>query len=208
MLTGKKEIRQGIILCQPVSLNNARAFTLIEVLFAALIGAFIVGVLFYILNLGSQINQVSSRKIMLQSQARRITDWIAQDLRETVRYSIKNNNPTNAHIRFQRVLGRGVVEGTYQLEVNYIDYTYDSGLHRLTRSIVTDTGVLANTAPNPNSWFFNDIMTEPFSTRDDAGSSLDLDAVSEIKRVVVLIKVQNQTGEEVSLTSEVKIRNE
>lgn len=173
-----------------------------------MIGTFIVGVLFYILNLGSQINQVSSRKVMLQSQARRITDWLAQDLRETVRYSIKNNNPTNSHIRFQRVLGRGVVEGTYQLEANYIDYTYDSGLKKLTRSIVTDTGALANTAPNPNSWVFNDIMTEPFSTRDDSGNSLNLDAVSEIKRVVVLIKVQNQTGEEVSLTSEVKIRNE
>ncbi len=188
-------------------LNNKRAFTIIEILISALIGAFMVTVLFYILNGGQNINDLSSAKVAAQSQARRASDWISSDLRQAVVWDLANNSPSATHIKFRLVLGWDIAGNTYQLDANYIEYNYDAAADTLTRNLVNGAGAVLK------FWVFNDIITQPFFTRDGSGTLIALDnSVGTSKKIVTLISVNKVSSKGVnstaSLTAEIKIRNE
>lgn len=188
-------------------LNNKRAFTIIEVLIAGFIGAFMVTALFYILNSVQSINDLSSVKVAAGSQARRASDWISSDLRQAVVWDIANNSPSATHIKFRPVLGWDIAGGTYQLSSDYIEYNYDAASARLTRNLVDGAGAVLS------SWVFNDITAPPFFTRDGAGALIALDnSVGTSKKVVTLISINKVSDSGVnssaSLTAEIKIRNE
>lgn len=207
MSAGGKEIRQRAFLCPLTLLNNQRAFTIIEVLVAALIGSFVVGVLFYILSTGRDANDLSSVKVAAQAEARRVSDWINKDLRQTVVWELANNSPSPTHIKFRPVLGWDIAGNTYQLDTNYIEYNYNAGAQALTRNLVNGAGAVLN------SWVFSDIIAQPFFTRDSLGNLIALDnSVGTSKKVVTLISVNKISDKGVSLTTsltlETKIRNE
>lgn len=163
--------------------------------------------LFYILNSGQNVNDLSSVKVAAQSQARRISDWISSDLRQAVVWDLANNSPSAAHIKFRPVLGWDIAGSTYQLDANYIEYNYDAAADTLSRSLVNGAGAVLN------SWMFNDIAAQPFFTRDGSGSLIPLDnSVGASKKIVTLILVNKVSGRGVnstaSLAAETKIRNE
>jgi type II secretory pathway pseudopilin PulG len=188
-------------------LNNKRAFTIIEVLISAIIGAFMVTALFYIFIGGLNVNDLSSAKVAAQSQARRVSDWVSRDLRQAVVWDLANNSPSATHIKFRPVSGWDIAGDTYQLDANYIEYNYDANADTLTRNLVDAAGVTLK------SWVFNDIVAPPFFTRDGSGNLIDLDSsVGTSKKVVALISVNKVSDKgvnlPVSLTAETKIRNE
>jgi len=191
----------------PVFLNKRRGFTIIEVLLSALIGSAIVGCLFYVLNSGNIINDLSSAKVSSQSQARRVSDWITRDLRQA---QLGNLAPFVSHtsIKFNPVLGVNLSDGTYQLDYSkYIEYVYDENAQTLTRNILDQTGGVLQ------SWVFVDVLEAPFFTRDASGNLIDLDnSVLTTRNVVSIITVAKTSGRGVvltaSLTAETKIRNE
>ncbi|MDP2043598.1 MAG: prepilin-type N-terminal cleavage/methylation domain-containing protein [Candidatus Omnitrophota bacterium] len=188
-------------------LNNKRAFTIIEVLISAIIGAFMVTALFYIFIGGLNVNDLSSTKVAVQSQARRVSDWVSRDLRQAVVWDLANNNPSATHIKFRPVSGWDIAGDTYQLDANYIEYNYDASADTLTRNLVDGAGTILK------SWEFNNIVAQPFFTRDGSGNLIDLDnSVGTSKKVVTLISVNKISEKGVnltaSLTTETKIRNE
>lgn len=163
--------------------------------------------LFYILNSGQNINDLSSGKVAAQAQARRAIDWIGRDLRQTVVWELANNSPSATHIKFRPVLGWDIAGNTYQLDTDYIEYNYDAVACTLTRNTVDTTGTVLK------SWVFSDIVAQPFFTRDALGNLIALDnTVGTSKKVITLISV-NKVSEKgvnsvISLTLETKIRNE
>ncbi len=166
-----------------------------------------VTVLFYILNSGQNVNDLSSAKVAAQSQARMVSDWIGRDLRQTVVWELANNSPSATHLKFRPVLGWDIDGNTYQLDANYIEYNYNAGTRTLTRNTVDGTGTVLK------SWVFSDIMAQPFFTRNALGNLIALDnTVGTTKKVITLIsvnKVSNKgVNQTVSLTLETKIRNE
>jgi len=166
-----------------------------------------VGVLFYALNSGQNANDISSAKVLAQSQARMVLDWVNRDLRQTVVWELANNNPSPVHIKFRPVLGWDIGLNTYQLAGTYIEYVYDPALRTLTRNIVNSAQVVLQ------SWVFNDIMSQPFFTRNSLGNIVPLDnSVGTSKKVITLISVTKVSNKGVlqtaSLTTETKIRNE
>ena len=186
---------------------NKNAFTIIEVLIAAIVGVFMVTGLFYILNSGQNINDLSSVKVAAQTQARRVIDWIGRDLRQTVVWELANNSPSATHVKFRPVLGWNIAGNTYQLDTNYIEYNYNAGARTLTRNTVDATGTVLK------SWVFSDIVAQPFFTRDALGNLIVLDnTVGTSKKVITLISVNKVSDKGVnstiSLTLETKIRNE
>lgn len=188
-------------------LNNRRAFTIIELLISALIGSLIVGILFYVLSSGKDVNDVSSAKVQAQSQARRVIDWVSRDLRQTVVWDLANNDPSPVHIKFRPVLGWDITANTYQLGVNYIEYSYDINTNTLTRNLLNSAGSVLR------SWVFTDIINQPFFTLDSLGNLIPLDSsVGTSRKVVILISVRKVSDKglnlTVSLTAETKIRNE
>ena len=204
-MVGRKKIRINILFCPLVSQNNRRAFTIVEVLLAAAIGASITGVLFYALTGGQNVNDLSSAKVAAQSQARMVIDWVSRDLRQTVVWELANNSPSATHIKFRPVLGWDISGNTYQLGANYIEYNYNAITKTLTRNV------------GAQSWVYNDIIAQPFSTRDSLGNLIPLDnSVGTSKKVVILIEVKKvfnkdtpkEVDSTVSLTEEIKIRNE
>lgn len=188
-------------------LNKQRAFTIIEVLISAIIGAFMVTALFYIFIGGLNVNDLSSAKAAAQSQARMASDWLSRDLRQAVVWDLANNSPSTTHIKFRPVSGWDIAGDTYQLDANYIEYNYDADAGTLTRNLVNAAGTVLN------SWVFNDIVALPFFTRDSSGNLIGLDSsVGTSKKVVTLISVNKVSDKgvnlPVSLTAEAKIRNE
>ena len=188
-------------------LNKRRGFTVIEVLMSALIGSGLVGILFYVLNSGSIINDLSSAKVFSQSEARRVSDWITRDLHQAVVWDLANNNPSPVHIKFRPVLGWDIAGNSYQLNTNYIEYVYDASADTLTRRILNGAGVVLN------SWVIDNVVAQPFFTRDGSGSLIDLDSsIGTSKKVVSIITVTKISGKGVavttSLTAETRIRNE
>ena len=166
-----------------------------------------VGVLFYILNSGYNVNDLSSAKVAAQSQARMVSDWVSRDLRQTVVWELANNSPSATHMKFRPVLGWDIAGDTYQLDANYIEYSYDGVADTLTRDSIDGAGTVLN------SRVFNSIVTQPFFTRNDAGDLIPLDnSVGTSKKVVTLISVNKVSDKGVnsiiSLTLETKIRNE
>ena len=193
--------------CLLASLNKKRGFVIIEVLFAALIGTLLVVVLFYTLNSGEIINDLSSAKVLSQSKARRLSDWITCDLHQAVVWDLANNSPSSTHLKFRPVLGWNITGDTYQLDTNYIEYVYDAGVDTLTRNLLNSADVVLK------SWVFSDVVGLPFFTRDGSGNLIALDnSIGTSKKVVSVITVTkiSRKGEAltVSLTAETKIRNE
>lgn len=163
--------------------------------------------LFYILNSGQNVNDLSSAKVASQAQARRVSDWISRDLRQAVVWDLANNSPSATHIKFRPVLGWDIAGNTYQLDANYIEYDYDAAANTLTRNLVNGAGAVLN------SWVFNDITAQPFFTRDGSGNLIVLDnSVGTSKKIVTLISVnkvsERGVSQVTSLTEETKIRNE
>ena len=186
---------------------NKRAFTIIEILIAAIAGAFMVAALFYILNSGQNMNDLSSAKVAAQTQARRVLDWVGRDLRQTVVWELANNAPSATHLKFRPVLGWDIAGNTYQLDTDYIEYNYDATAHTLTRNLVDGVGAVLK------SWVFSDVVALPFFTRNGAGTLIPLDnSVGTSKKVITLISVDKVTDKgthsTISLTLETKIRNE
>lgn len=165
------------------------------------------GVLFYILNSGQNVNDLSSAKVSTQAHARRVSDWIAKDLRQAVTWDLANNSPSATHLKFRPVLGWDIAGNTYDLDVNYIEYNYNAASDTLTRNSLNAAGTVLN------SWAFTDIVAQPFFTRNGAGTLIALDnTVGTSKKVITLISVNKVSAKGVtvsaSLTTETKIRNE
>jgi len=200
-----------IIPCPPVLPENKRGFTIVEVLVAAFVGAAMVSVTFYIFMTGTTLHDISSTKVLAQSEARRASDWISRDLRQAVGWDLVNNTPGPAHIKFRPVFGPDIASGVgYQLDANYIEYDYDINSQKLTRNLLDSTGAVLN------SWEFNDIMSQPFFLRDISGNLIalnknDLMAMTR-KRIVTLISVTKISNRglniTVSLAAETTIRDE
>lgn len=166
-----------------------------------------VGVLFYILNSGKNVNDLSSAKVAAQSQARMVSDWVVKDLRQTVVWELANNSPSATHMKFRPVLGWDIAGNTYQLDADYIEYNYNAGARTLTRSLVNGAGAVLSYR------VFSDIIAQPFFTRNSLGNLIALDnTVGTSKKVITLISVNKVSDKGVSLvaslTLETKIRNE
>lgn len=198
---------KNLMFCPPAFLNKRRGFTLVEVLLSALIGSGLVGCLFYVLNSGNIINDLSSAKVLSQSEARRASDWVTRDLRQA---QLGNLAPFASHtsIRFNPVLGVNTSDGTYILDYGvFIEFIYDESAHTFTRNLLDGAGGVSQ------SWVFDDVVEHPFFTRDGSGNLIDLDnSVLTTKNVVSVITVTKTSGKGVvvttSLTAETKIRNE
>jgi len=192
-------------------LDNKRGFTIVEVLLAAFIGALMVTIIFYIFITGTTLHDISSTKVLAQSEARRVSDWVSRDLRQAVGWDLVNNSPNSSHLKFRPVLGPDIASGVgYQLDTNYIEYNYDINSHKLVRNLLDSTGAVLK------SWEFSDIMTEPFFLRNISGNLIslnknDLMAMTR-KKIVSLISVNKISNRgsilSVSLTAETTIRDE
>ena len=174
---------------------------------SALIGSGIVGSLFYVLNTGNIINDLSSAKVSSQSEARRLSDWVTRDLHQAVVWDLALNDPSPTHIKFRPVLGWDIAGSTYQLDTNYIEYVYDANADTLTRNLLDGTGGVLK------SWVIKDVVAQPFFTRDSLGVLINLDdSIITSKKIVSIIIVTKTSNKGIavtsSLTAEVRIRNE
>jgi len=156
------------------------------------------------LNTGELSNSISSAKADLQSQARRVMDWIIKDTRQTSLIQINNNNPAGNHIKFKQVTGINNATGDYTLSTDFIEYNYDSDLEQLTRSVVQDDGTVLR------SWVFSNITESPFYST--AGVALAADAILTSHKLVAVIAEEKVVNVNLtlsfSLTEEIRIRNE
>ena len=164
-------------------------YTLNEVLVSVLILGVVLGGLFITLSTGEFSSSVNSAKLEVQAETRRLMDWIVKDVRQTSSSQIANNAPSNSHIKFKVCLGH---DGNNIIwSSDFIEYTYDSSLNRLTR---TDYG-------SGMSWNFDNVIAAPFDT-----SELITDS-----KLIVTITVQKQPARMPALTStlisKIKIRN-
>ncbi len=163
----------------------------------------VISTLFLTLTKGELFNDITSQKVDLQAKVRRILDWVVKDVRQTNLIQINTNSPSADYIKFKPVTG---INGTgdYTLSTNYIEYSYDAASDTLTRNEVDDGGTVLN------SWFFDNITQSPFYS--DAGVPLAAGAILTSKKLVIVISGQDQVRGSlpltVSLTAEVKIRNE
>jgi hypothetical protein len=163
--------------------------------------------MFYVLNAGELSSSISSTKIEVQAEARRLADWIVKDVRQTVVWSIANNTPSTSHIKFKPVIGWDTTSNTYLLSSDFIDYTYDSVAKTITRTLIDAGGNVLQT------WSFANINAAPFFTRDGLGALIPLNnTIGTTKLMVIVISVQkparNGTNITASLTTELKVRNE
>lgn len=196
---------------QRLSLNRQKGFTLVEALLVISIISLLMAVTFFLMNAVENTRLVHAAKTQVQSEVRRAMDWIVNDVRQTVNWSIgsKTNNPSSTHIKFQKVTGFNTAGVGSPILGNYIEYTYDSTLQTITR---TDLGT--NT-----SWTFRNIIQAPFFTRKLDNSIVVIDPVvagddspvlNTGNLVVVLAGSQllgTSTEVTFTLNEEVKIRN-
>lgn len=195
---------------RPILLNK-RGFTISEGLLVTAIISLLFGGVFYILSAAQSSMHISSAKTEVQSEVRRAMDWIVNDVRQTVNWSIGSNvnNPTSTHIKFKKVTGYSP-EGSGSAELSdFVEYSYDPGTNIITRF----------DADANRSWVFRHIRQATFSTRLPDGSVVVIDPVISgndspvftTGNLVVFIKGQKeaQGGSSISytLTEEVKIRN-
>jgi len=187
-----------------VSLNKARAFTLVEVMVCAFILTVIMASLFMVLNIGEFSYPLHSGKIDLQAKVRQVLDWIVRDARQTNLIQINTNAPSVNHIKFKQVTGIDNATGAYTLSANYIEYNYDSVSDNLTRNVVNGSGSLLQ------SQAFDNITQPPFYAA--LGNPLDPGDILTSKKLIVIIagrsQVKNYITLNFSLAEEVKIRNE
>lgn len=204
MLAGLKEAIAGILVYPRVLRVNRRGVSLVEVLVAALILVLIITTLVFTLIAGQSSNTIGAAKTDLQAQVRRIMDWMVKDVRQTSLIQVNNNAPSHGHIKFKTVTGIDNATGDYTLSTDYIEYTYDSDLKTLTRSLVDDAGTVLQT------WVFDNITEPPFHSNVDV--ELVAGGVLDSGKLVIVIAAEKQAKVSLtlnfSLTEEVKIRNE
>ncbi len=154
-----------------LTLLNKRGISIVEVLLVTAIIGLLMGSIFYLLSAAQSSRAQSTAKSELQSEVRRVMDWIVNDVRQTVSSSIgsKDNNPLSTHIKFKKFTGYSVKLGIPSPDFgNPIEYTYDSGSKTITR---TDLGT-------NQSWIFRNIIQASFYTRLQDGSIVAMDPVN------------------------------
>jgi len=153
-----------------VSLNKARAFTLVEVMVCAFILTVIMASLFMVLNIGEFSYPLHSGKIDLQAKVRQVMDWIVRDARQTNLIQINTNAPSLNHIKFKQVTGIDHTTGAYTLSANYIEYSYDSASTTLTRNVINGSGSVVQTQSFDNltqaSFYVDNALQNPLDPGD------------------------------------------
>lgn len=201
------------------TLLNKRGIGIVEVLLVTAIIGLLMGSIFYLLSAAQSLRLISAAKIEVQSEVRRAVDWIVNDARQTVNYSIgsKDNDPRSAHIKFQKVIDYNTAGSGSAVLGNFIEYTYDPNANTITRTDSYKPG---------QSWIFhNIILNEPpfnagvFYTRLSNGNIVVIDPVIlgdnspvyQTGNLVVVITGQKQanaaTNVSYTLKEEAKIRN-
>jgi type II secretory pathway pseudopilin PulG len=192
-------------------LLNKRGFTISEGLLVVAIISLLIGSVLYILIAAQSSMHISSAKAELQSEVRRAMDWIVNDVRQTVNWSIGSNanNPSSTHIKFKKVTGYSTEESGSAVLSGFVEYSYDPSTNIITRF----------DADANRSWVFRNIMQAPFYTRLPDGSIVVIDPVISgndspvftTGNLVIVIKGQKEAQGAPSisytLTQEVKIRN-
>jgi type II secretory pathway pseudopilin PulG len=188
-----------------------KGLTITEALLVTAIISLLMGSIFYLLNVAQSSRFLSSAKMEVQSEVRRAMDWIVNDVRQTVNWSIgsNTNNPLSTHIKFKKVIGYSTAGSGSAIFGDFIEYTYDSVANTITRA---DLGT-------GRSWVLNNIVQAPFYTRLSDGSVAVIDPVSPgndspvftTGNLVIVIAGQKQVqgASDISyvLNEEVRIRN-
>lgn len=201
-----------------LTLLNKRGIGIVEVLLVTVITGLLMGSIFYLLSVAQSSRAQSTAKSEVQSEVRRAVDWIVNDVRQTVSWSIgaSSNNSLSSHIKFQKVIGYNTAGSGSALLGNFIEYTYDPDANTITR---TDLGT-------NQSWTFrNIVLNEPpfnsgvFYTRLSNGDIVIIDPVItgdnspvyQTGNLVIVITGQKQISAianvSYTLKEEVKIRN-
>ena len=190
-----------------ILLSSNKGLSLIEVLVVSFFSVIIMGVLSYLLIAGESANSASAVRSELQAEVRRAVDWITRDARQAVTWELAQNTPSGIHIKFKMV--QGWSGGALQLSDYFIEYTYDSNTGVITRKkIDVATGDLLQ------SWVINNIISEPFYTRDTSDNvvALNADDLRSCGKLIVDIDgrklIKGSTYFDYSLTAEIKVRNE
>ncbi|MCX5668540.1 MAG: hypothetical protein NTX89_00235 [Candidatus Omnitrophica bacterium] len=193
------------------TLLNKRGISIVEVLLVTAIISLLLGSIFYLLSAAQSLRLVSTAKIEVQSEVRRAMDWIVNDVRQTVNYSIgsKDNNPLSTHIKFKKVIDYDTSGSGSALFGNFIEYTYDPTSQTIIR---TDLSI-------DKSWAFRNIIQAPFYTKLSDGSIVIINPVNPgndspiytTGNLIIDIRGQKQanatTNVGYALKEEVKIRN-
>ncbi|MCF7871324.1 MAG: type II secretion system GspH family protein [Candidatus Omnitrophica bacterium] len=191
-------------------MNKKKSFTLIEILVSFSILIIALGGIFLILNTGESSSPLNLSRVEAASKARIVMSKIVNDLRGAYLADIANNNPSCFHIKFRKVKGVDISEGShsYDLAVNYTEYFYDQESSKLSYSQVDADGVVLSAIEYAN------IDGNIFYTLDSQGSTvcLNKDDLNNQKLVIANIRAQEQNNRggvvSASLTQRIKIRNE
>ena len=153
-----------------LTLLNKKGFTIIEALLVIGIIGLLMGGIFYLLSSAQSSMYLSSAKAEVQSEVRRTMDWIINDVRQTVNWSIgsSTNNPLSTHIKFKKVIGYSTAGSGSTLFGDFIEYTYDPIAKTITR---------LDAATN-KSWVFRNIMQVPFFTKQSDGTIVVINPIS------------------------------
>jgi prepilin-type N-terminal cleavage/methylation domain-containing protein len=196
--------------------NKKSGFTFLEVMLVAFIIAMLFTALFQVLNVGQLTNIASTERTYLQSEVRRAMDWIVRDVRQSLTDcpvgdgGINNNHPSDAYIKFKKVLTYNITSNNITLDDNFIEYAYNANTHLIKRRRLDAEG---DETGNPSNWTFYNITEPPFYTRDrNTGviSPLSATGIVSNQNLVVNITGQRVRGAlnlNLALREEVKIRN-
>lgn len=183
-----------------------KALTVIELLSVILILGLLFAAIFQALIAGQLANVLGLEKIYLQTDTRRLLDWLVKDLRSTQASEFSDNTSIN-YIRFRKVKGYNTSATNYIWEDNYTEYSYDNLTQTITRRIINVT-----TGNITGSWTFYNISAAPFYTRNSTGSinPLDKEGILHNRNLVLNISSFSQKRNvnlTFSLNEEVRIRN-
>ncbi|MCM8795185.1 MAG: hypothetical protein NC928_00620 [Candidatus Omnitrophica bacterium] len=208
MSVGKKGADRGVFRFPRALPDEIKGLTLVEVLVVAFIWLIVIAALFMVLNIGYFSNDISSTKMDLQSEVRRVIDCIIKDVRQAVSWEMANNNPSVNYIKFRQVEGVDTSTGDIEFSSNYIEYIYDANLSKITRRLLYSNGEVIQ------SMEFNNIIKAPFSTRDPTNGEivpLESETLLNSRKLIVEISGQRQVrgtlNIDFTLKGEIKIRN-
>jgi prepilin-type N-terminal cleavage/methylation domain-containing protein len=204
MLTGQKDKGKGIFPYLRVLRVKKSGFTLVEILVVSLLLGIVVAALFLTMNISQSSSSLTSAKLDLQSRVRRLSYWIAKDVRQTNLIQINTNNPTPDHIQFKRVIGINNATGNYLVDTNYIEYSYNNTTQELARNELDASQTIVS------SWAFDNITASPFYSAP--GVPLTTGGILSSKKLFVVISSESQVKRDLvlncTLSGEVKVRNE
>jgi len=189
--------------------TNNRGLTLAEILIVSLIISVLFGILFSVLNLGQVSQKVSLERIYLESELRRLMDWISQDVRQSTAYRINENNSTPEEIKFKKVIGADTsqINNPLLFSENYTQYLYYTNGSMERRIINESDGAT-------KSWFFDTgLVQAPFytynATTDEIVPLNGHDLMASAKLIVNLTaqKIVRNKILDCQLTQEIAIRN-